>query len=162
MDKSSTVIKRDINQHGIMNIGNEQLPKNDNSHRTRSLNSVHTLCKIIIATSLSFRNPRIHKLIFVYNNCLLLFGPNKNVTSILNYSWLLQNPTPNHAPMLSCIFLVFFLYISYRFLQVTIKCTPNAFLCISLPKTGVSGRVGSVGMVFDGCDLQRENYLASN
>ena len=32
----------------------------------------------------------------------------------------------------------------------------NAFLCISLPKTGVSGGVGSVVMVFDDCDLQRK------
>ena len=32
----------------------------------------------------------------------------------------------------------------------------NAFLCISLPKTGVSGRVGIVVMVFDDCDLQRK------
>ena len=52
----------------------------------------------------------------------------------------------------SRILLVYFVQISSSPNQMY----TNAFLCISLPKTGVSGRVGGVVMVFDDCDLQRK------
>ena len=56
----------------------------------------------------------------------------------------------------SRILLVYFVQISSSHNQMY----TNAFLCISLPKTGVSDRVGSDGLWW--LWLAEENYLASN